>query len=54
MEFLYYELSTISTMYSIISVYIPPRYFDLIFRSVSANNMNSVILHYNRGHHSNK
>ena len=28
-----------------ISVYIQHRYFDLIFRSVNANNMNGVILH---------
>ena len=28
-----------------ISVYIQPRYFYLIFRSVNGNNMNRVILH---------
>ena len=31
-----------------ISVYIQPRYFYLIFRSVNGNNMNRVILHYVR------
>ena len=41
MEFLNYELSTISTIYSIISVHIQPKYYYLIFRNaVSANNMN--------------
>ena len=28
-----------------ISVYIQPRYFDLIFKSVNGNSMNRVILH---------
>ena len=46
LEFLNYELSTIFTIYGIISVYIQPRQYYLIFRSVSANNMNWVILHY--------
>ena len=32
MKFLNYELSTILTMYGIISVYIQPRYFYLIFQ----------------------
>ena len=44
-EFLNYELSTIFTIFGIISVYIQPRYFYPIFRSVCANNMNRVILH---------
>ena len=46
MEFFNHELSTIFTIYGIISVYIQPRQFDRIFRSFSANNMNWVILHY--------
>ena len=44
--FFKYELSTIFTINTVyISVYIQPRYFYLIFRSINVNNMNQVILH---------
>ena len=43
----FFKVGTKNHFYYIqyISVYIQPRYFYLTFRSVSANNMNCVILH---------